>query len=131
MTSSNPASAGNTAVGGRCFPHNLTLSRPCLYVMERTSALYLPVRAFMLPADIKALLCSDQAKPLISSTLEPESMVHVPDAFAHDNSAGMRPVVLVLVGVPGAGKSTFSAALQAASPGRWERVNQVKLLQLL
>ncbi|CAL5220154.1 g2117 [Coccomyxa viridis] len=36
----------------------------------------------------------------------------------------MRPVVVILVGVPGAGKSTFSTALQAASPGRWERVNQ-------
>ncbi len=54
-------------------------------------------------------------------------MPDMPAASADDSSAGMRPAVLILVGVPGAGKSTFSAALQAASPGRWERVNQVML----
>lgn len=57
-------------------------------------------------------------------------MGHILDASAHDSLAAMRPVVLILVGVPGAGKSTFSAAMQAAAPGRWERVNQVRLTEL-
>lgn len=34
------------------------------------------------------------------------------------------PVVLVLVGLPGAGKSTLVAALQRESPGKWVRVCQ-------
>ena len=69
--------------------------------------------------------CSDQAEPLVPPSLESKSIGHMPDARAHTSSVEMRPVVVILVGVPGAGKSTFSAALQAASPGRWERVNQV------
>ena len=42
-----------------------------------------------------------------------------------DGGNAFRPAVLILVGAPGAGKSTFAAALQAACPGRWQRVNQV------
>ena len=52
-------------------------------------------------------------------------------AAQHHSSPGsdgvnaFRPAVLILVGAPGAGKSSFSAALQAACPGWWQRVNQV------
>ena len=42
---------------------------------------------------------------------------------------GKPPVMLILCGAPGAGKSTFSARLCAASP-IWERVNQVDALPL-
>ena len=35
------------------------------------------------------------------------------------------PVVLLLVGAPGSGKSTFSAALIAQAQALWTRVNQV------
>ena len=42
-----------------------------------------------------------------------------------DGGNAFRPAVLILVGTPGAGKSTFAAALQAACPGRWQRINQV------
>jgi hypothetical protein len=34
------------------------------------------------------------------------------------------PKLLVLVGLPGSGKSSFAAALQASSAGGWERVSQ-------
>ena len=36
------------------------------------------------------------------------------------------PVVLLLVGPPGSGKSTFSAALIAQAQALWTRVNQVR-----
>jgi aprataxin len=39
-------------------------------------------------------------------------------------SGGPPPVVLILVGVQGAGKSTFSQALLRRAPDRWARVNQ-------
>ncbi len=39
--------------------------------------------------------------------------------------AASSPVVLLLVGPPGSGKSTFSAALIAKAQSLWTRVNQV------
>ena len=76
-------------------------------------------------------MCSDRAERSIVPASAPDGMGHTSDASAHDRLAALRPVVLILVGVPGAGKSTFSAALQAAAPGRWDRVNQVNLQELV
>ena len=46
-------------------------------------------------------------------------------ALAGRASEVMAPVVLLLVGPPGSGKSTFSAALIAQAQALWTRVNQV------
>lgn len=40
-------------------------------------------------------------------------------------SEAPQPVVLILVGPPGSGKSTFAEELKSRTPGRWQRINQV------
>jgi hypothetical protein len=55
------------------------------------------------------------------------NMVFRASGAGQDSGTGQAvpPVVLVLVGVPGSGKSTFCADLDRLSPGRWLRINQV------
>jgi replication-associated recombination protein RarA len=40
-------------------------------------------------------------------------------------SRAPEPVVLILVGPPGSGKSTFAEELKQRQPGLWQRINQV------
>ncbi len=75
--------------------------------------------------------CRRKAECVTVPTSEPEDTDQARAAAEQKSTGSFRPVVLILVGVPGAGKSTFSAAVQAASPGMWQRVNQVKAAQSL
>lgn len=61
--------------------------------------------------------------------------VSMPAAAAAPAAVGVQsggsppPVVLMLVGMPGSGKSWFANALRAGSAVSWERVNQVRPLE--
>lgn len=53
-----------------------------------------------------------------------DSVAPQPDSAAAAEHSGAQPVMLVLVGVPGSGKSTFAEQLAAGSRQSFMRVNQ-------
>ena len=74
----------------------------------------------------KAYLCRQQVEHGATPASQQASKGHTSTAAAQASHSRIRPVILILVGVPGAGKSTFSAALQEACPDSWQRVNQAR-----
>lgn len=57
----------------------------------------------------------------------PRAAMHQPTSEAAASpSSGFKPAVVLLVGPPGAGKSTFAEDLMRRVPGHWERINQVR-----
>ena len=62
----------------------------------------------------------------MTNPIEPLPAMHQSaGAAASGPSTSFTPVVLLLVGPPGSGKSTFAGDLMCRVPGHWERINQV------
>ena len=74
---------------------------------------------------LAGLVCFCRSGPLHAAAQTPGE-----SPIAGHASAGMsgipKAVVLILVGPPGAGKSTFAEELMRRAFGQWHRINQVK-----
>ena len=58
--------------------------------------------------------------------MDPSAKDIAPSSQSQDAAAAV-PVVLILVGVPGSGKSTFCQKLMANAASPWCRINQARL----
>ena len=65
-----------------------------------------------------------QARPAAEPAVAMQQVAH--DAGRQE--ARFEPAVLMLVGPPGAGKSTFCEELRRRTPSRWQRINQERAL---
>jgi len=67
-------------------------------------------------------------KPLIPTEPPQPEYSYLPSTKEfHDRHANFQPYILLLVGIPGSGKSTFSKALSTARPYKYIHTNQDKL----
>ncbi len=87
-------------------------------VAEAAAATEPPAPTAAVKATAEAAVSTQASAAVAASTALPATL---PEAAS---TAGVPPVIVILVGVPGSGKSTFCAQLMARGSTSWVRVNQ-------